>query len=92
LEGKGISVAALATALARSDLRRPVIDKTDLIGTFDMHLEWTPDSATGTDNPEPSDGLSIFTALREQVGLRLDSSRAPSEMIVVDRIEKPSGN
>jgi uncharacterized protein (TIGR03435 family) len=70
--------------LARVELHRPVIDSTGLTGTFDMHLEWTPDPGT--------DGLSIFTALREQFGLRLDSARASTEMIVIDRAEKPSEN
>jgi uncharacterized protein (TIGR03435 family) len=92
LDGKGISIAEMGKALARVELRRPVIDRSDLTGTFDIHLEWTPDSASGPANPEPSDGLSIFTAMREQLGLRLDSGRDLAETIVVDRIEKPSGN
>jgi uncharacterized protein (TIGR03435 family) len=62
------------------------MDRTDLTGTFDIHLEWTPESAAAPD------GLSIFTAVREQFGLRLDSARAPAEMIVIDRAEKPSEN
>jgi uncharacterized protein (TIGR03435 family) len=92
LDGKGISIAGLAKALARAELRRPVIDRTDLPGTYDVHLEWSPDSATALANPEPADSLSIFTALREQLGLKLDSNRALSEMIVIDRIDRPSGN
>ena len=92
LDGKGISIADMAKALARAELRRPVIDRTDLTGTFDVHIEWTPNSPIGPDGPESSESLSIFTALREQLGLRIDSSRAPSEVIVVDWIEKPAGN
>jgi uncharacterized protein (TIGR03435 family) len=92
LDGKGITIADVAAALARVELHRPVIDGTDLPGRFDIHLEWSPDSATGPGNPEPQDGPSIFTAIREQLGLRLDSGRALSESIVIDRIEKPSGN
>jgi uncharacterized protein (TIGR03435 family) len=84
LEGKGISIAGMAQALARAELRRPVVDKTDLKGVYDIHLEWAPDAS--------ADGPSLFTALREQLGLKLESSRALSEIIVVDRMEKPSGN
>jgi uncharacterized protein (TIGR03435 family) len=89
LDGKGISIAELARALQSSELRRPVIDSTGLTGIFDVDLEWTHDD---TNAPEGSDVPSIFTALREQLGLKLDSIRAPSEVIVVDRIEKPSEN
>jgi uncharacterized protein (TIGR03435 family) len=92
LDGKGVTVADIAKTLERAELRRPVIDRTDLTGTFDIHLVWAPDSAAGPGNPEPPEGSSIFTALRDQLGVRLDSSRAPSEVIVVDRIEKPSAN
>ena len=92
LDGKGLSIPDIARVLARVELHRPVIDRTDLTGTFDVHLEWTPDLATGTVNVASSDGPSIFTALREQLGLKLDSSRALSEMIVIDRIERPSAN
>jgi uncharacterized protein (TIGR03435 family) len=84
LDGKGLRIADVVQTLARVELHRPVIDRTGLTGTFDIHLEWTPDPTT--------DGLSIFTALREQLGLRLDSARAPAEMIVIDRAEKPSEN
>lgn len=92
LDGRGISMAALAQALSRADLHRPVIDKTDLTGMFDIHLEWTPDSMPAPGNPDPSDGPSLFTALREQLGLKLDSSQALAEIIVIDRVEKPTGN
>lgn len=92
LDGKGISIADLTNTLARVELHRPVIDRTNLTGTFDIHLEWTPGLAAAPENPERSDDLSIFTALRDELGLRLDSSRALSEVIVVDRIEKPAVN
>jgi uncharacterized protein (TIGR03435 family) len=84
LDGKGLHISDIAQILARAELHRPVIDSTGLTGTFDIHLEWTSDPATG--------GLSIFTALPEQLGLRLDSARAPTEMLVIDRAEKPSEN
>jgi uncharacterized protein (TIGR03435 family) len=92
LEGKGITIADVATTLARAELNRPVIDDTDLPGRFDVHLEWSPDSAAVVGNSEPPDAPSIFTAIREQLGLKLDSGRAPVEIVVIDRIEKPTGN
>jgi uncharacterized protein (TIGR03435 family) len=92
LDGKGMSIADLARSLARSELRRPVIDKTGLTGMFDLHLEWTTDSPNGLTDPDSTDTLSILTALREQLGLRLDAARGPVEVLVIDRMEKPSAN
>jgi uncharacterized protein (TIGR03435 family) len=65
-----------------SGLGRVIVDRTGLTGVYDMDLEWTP----------ASDELSIFTALREQLGLKLESSRGPVPMLVIDRAEKPSEN
>jgi len=66
-----------------ASLERVVIDKTGLTGKYDFDLEWSPDQ-TATDKP------SIFTALREQLGLTIDSERAPVEVLVIDHIEKPT--
>jgi uncharacterized protein (TIGR03435 family) len=78
-------------------LDRPIADKTGLSGTFDLHLEFGIDQATPTfqafANPaEPSSGASIFTAIQEQLGLKLEATRGPGDFIVVDRIERPSEN
>jgi uncharacterized protein (TIGR03435 family) len=84
---------------------RPVIDKTGLTGLFDVHLEFAPDDAmsgpgpvllNGVDRPgvpstDPT-GPSIFTALQEQLGLKLSPAKGPVEVIVIDRAEKPSAN
>src|SRR5579862_758631 len=87
-----------ATAMGMSDfvnwlssaVHRPVTDKTGLAGGFDIKLEWTPDGA------EPdADGTrapSIFTALQEQLGLRLESRKAPVEVLVIDHAERPGEN
>jgi uncharacterized protein (TIGR03435 family) len=82
-------------------LRRLVVDRTGLKGTYDFKLEWTPDQtgfgkleeekAGGASPPDPS-GPSIFTALQQQLGLKLESQRGPVEIIVIDRAEKPSAN
>jgi uncharacterized protein (TIGR03435 family) len=58
-----------------------------LTGAFDIHLTWA------IDNPPPdSAGPSIFTALQEQLGLKLEATKGPVEVLVIDHIEKPSGN
>jgi uncharacterized protein (TIGR03435 family) len=66
-------------------LDRVVIDKTGLTGRYDIDLTWSPDS-------EPNSGPSIFTALQEQLGLKLEPAKAPVDMIVIDHIERPSEN
>ena len=94
--------AALAAWLSRG-LGRMVIDKTDLRGDYDYAIEWTP--APGEGGPESiglppgaatahaeTNGPSIFTALQEQLGLRLVSQKGPVEIIVIDGVEKPSAN
>jgi uncharacterized protein (TIGR03435 family) len=65
---------------------RPVVDQTGVPGKFDFTLEWSPDE-TGD-----SGGPSIFTALQEQLGLKLESRRVPVEILVIDRAEKPGEN
>jgi uncharacterized protein (TIGR03435 family) len=74
-------------------LNRPVLDKTGLSGTFDFSLEWSPDSKTSDAAGELPAGPSLFTAIQEQMGLKLESRKAPIEILVVDRAEKvPTGN
>jgi len=68
--------------------RRPVLDKTGLAGEFTFQLEFTPPDAPPGDSPAPS----LFTAIQEQLGLRLESARVPAEVIVIDRAERPSEN
>jgi len=85
-------------------LGRTVVDKTGLTGRYDYKLDWTPDmdlAATGpmpgypqraaVQAPDPS-GPSIFTAIQEQLGLKLESQKGPVEILVVDRVEQPSEN
>lgn len=104
LSGQGVKLDMLASTLS-SQLGRTVIDRTGLKGNFDFKLTWTPDpgqSATplgggpppGADAPPPPDpnGPSVFTALQEQLGLRLESQRGPVEMLVIESVAKPSEN
>jgi uncharacterized protein (TIGR03435 family) len=104
LEGAGVSIAGLATSLARSELRRSIIDRTGLTGTFDVHLKWAIDAPGGLAGPGISDdpgaalppanlaGPSLFTALQDQLGLKLESAKGPVEVFVIDHVEKPSAN
>jgi uncharacterized protein (TIGR03435 family) len=68
---------------------RPVIDRTGLDGFFDFTLEWTPDTAQAD---APSTGPSIYTAIEEQLGLKLQPQKARIEFLVVDHVEKPARN
>jgi len=65
-----------------------VIDQTGLQGNFDIDLKWTPESASDP----AADTPSIFTALREQLGLKLEPSKGPVEVLVIDSVEHPTEN
>jgi uncharacterized protein (TIGR03435 family) len=71
-------------------LRRTVVDKTGFKGTFDVDLKWNPDEAAAT--PSTDTAPSIFTALEEQLGLKLESSKGTVEVLVIDSVSKPSEN
>jgi uncharacterized protein (TIGR03435 family) len=95
LDGAGVSIAKLAGSLSRFGLDRPVIDKTGLTGGFDIHLKWAMDEAAGATAPAATDdptSPSIFTALKDQLGLKLEAVRAPVEILVIDHAEQPFAN
>ena len=71
---------------------RPVVDRTGLEGPFDVRLEWTADTHTSAPLTQagPDDGVSLFTALQEQLGLKLQSERVDAEFFVIDRVERPA--
>jgi uncharacterized protein (TIGR03435 family) len=75
---------------------RTVLDRTGFTGNFNLSLEFAPDEAIANGiGPAPSanlSGPSIFSALQEQLGLRLESAKGPVEVIVIDHVERPSGN
>jgi uncharacterized protein (TIGR03435 family) len=88
----GDSVALLAEELAE-EVGRPVIDKTGIVGRYDLRLRWTHDDAIASGAaPAPDAPPSIFTALEEQLGLKLASSKGPVKVLVVDHAEMPSEN
>ena len=85
VSGVGISMQTFARNLAGA-AGRNVIDKTGLDGGFDFELTFIPDQTADTSGP------SLFTAIQEQLGLKLDSQRAPVEVLVIDRLERPTAD
>jgi uncharacterized protein (TIGR03435 family) len=84
IEG-GKSMQRLADELSRVS-GRPVVDRTGLTGKYDLELEWSDD------DDDDSTAATLFTAVSEQLGLKLQAAKAPVEVVVVDRIALPSGN
>jgi len=82
------TMAELVDVIATSSPGRPVLDKTGLTGTYDIKLTYTLDVKTEPDLGE----TSIFTAIQEQLGLRLEAQKAMIEVLVVDYAEQPSEN
>jgi len=80
------TMANFAGFLQRFVLDRPAVDQTGIEGKFDLVLRWTPDDVRGGDaSAEPG----LFTAMKEQLGLKLQATKAEVEVFVVDRAEKP---
>jgi uncharacterized protein (TIGR03435 family) len=92
-DAKGMTVAEFASRVFRDTLDRPVIDRTSITGLFDIHLEFS-----GLENSAVQDGVagntapSVFTAVQEQLGLKLSPDRGPVDVLVIDHVEKPSAN
>jgi uncharacterized protein (TIGR03435 family) len=86
-DGYGMTVAEFVNRALRT-LDRPVIDRTGLKGRFDIHLTFVPPDLSSAEDT----GQSIFSALQDQLGLKLSPARGPVEVHVIDRVERPSGN
>ena len=95
IEGHQIPIARLAFFL-QAELGRPVLEATGLKGNYDFKLEWVPDESqpnSGGEAPPPdAAGPSIFAAIQEQLGLKLQAIKGPVEVLVIDHVEKPSEN
>jgi uncharacterized protein (TIGR03435 family) len=100
MSGGGFPLSQLAVTLSQF-AQRVVVDRTGLTGNFDLDLTWTPDQIPqgppgggppGAPPPPPIDpnGPSLFTAVQEQLGLKLDSQRGPVEVLVIDSVEQPT--
>jgi len=88
LSGGGQTMAQLANALGTYAVPRPVIDRTGFSGTVDFTVEWAREPQK--DGATPADAVSIFTALQEQLGLRLEAGRGPMQVLVVDNLQRPT--
>jgi uncharacterized protein (TIGR03435 family) len=88
ISGTRVSMGEFTGALADM-LERPVVDKTGLTAVYDLKLEWTPGLTAEASEP----GLSLFTALRDQLGLSLRTQKVSVDVVIVDRVEKaPTDN
>lgn len=85
---KNTSMADLALIL-QFHVDRPVVDQTGLKGRYDFKLQWTVDDAPTT-APDAPPGL--FTAIQEQIGLKLERVKAPADVLVIDKAERPGAN
>ena len=106
-QGQGVPIAQLLNFFSNLT-NRAVIDRTGLSGTFDVDLKWAPDPALGGAGPfgglppgppgaappppSQSDAPEIFTAIQEQLGLKLDSQRGPVDVLVIDHVEQPTAD
>ena len=87
------------TTMLADELRRPVLDRTGLSGRYTMQLTWTPGNIPPRPADAPADmpvidpnGPSIGTAVQEQLGLRLQPSTGPVDVVVIDSVQQPTPN
>jgi uncharacterized protein (TIGR03435 family) len=98
VRAQGIEIGTFVQGLSKY-LKRPVVDKTGLTGRYDFTLHYAPDAKPyapigGASDDAASDptGPSIFTAIQEQLGLKLEAKKDPLAMIAIEHVERPSGN
>ena len=100
LNVRNANMADFAGLMQNAVLDRPVVDQTGLTGRWDFTLNWTPDDSQfggmGAKIPPSTDSANappaLYTAIQEQIGLKLDATRAPVDVLVIDHVEKPSEN
>ena len=95
LPARNATMAGFASVLQKAIVDRPVVDRTALTGRYDFDLEWAPDESQFGGAVSPSTDAAVpplFTALQQQLGLRLVATHGPIETIVVDHAERPSAN
>lgn len=91
VSGREITMEQFATLLSRT-LRKAVIDRTNMTGPYDVDVTYLPDTPGPNPVPPAPEATSIFTAVQEQLGLKLESQRVPTDVIVIDRVERPTEN
>ncbi|HYA18278.1 MAG TPA: TIGR03435 family protein, partial [Bryobacteraceae bacterium] len=100
LAARNANMSDFARTMENTALDRPIVDQTGLAGRYDFTLTWVPDefqfadirTPGGPPIPENKDGGDLFSAIQEQLGLKLEATKAPAEVIVIDHVEKPSAN
>ena len=85
--GEGLTMTSIAEELSKIT-GRVVVDKTGLNGRYDLKLRWTPDEAVAGDTDPPT----LFTAIQEELGLRLESAKEPVPVLVIDHVDQPTPN
>jgi len=97
---RNASMTDFASLMQGSIPDRPVVDQAGLTGRYDLMLNWTPDESQfggrGGQLPPPPANVEpdpdLFTAIQQQLGLKLDAARTSTEVLVIERVEKPSDN
>src|SRR6202012_6020630 len=95
LQVANATMANFATFLQRFVLDRPAVDQTGISGRFDLELRWTADGADAKANDLATDASAapgLFTAIKEQLGLKLEAKKAETDVFVIDRADQPSEN
>jgi uncharacterized protein (TIGR03435 family) len=101
LSGRNATMSEFSSMILQNAvLDRPVLDQTGITGRWDFTLNWTPDDSQfasfGVKIPPPTDAANappnLYTAIQEQLGLKLEATKAPADVLVVDHVEKPSEN
>jgi uncharacterized protein (TIGR03435 family) len=85
--GEGLTMTTIAEELSKI-AGRVVVDKTGLTDRYDLKLRWTPDDAVASDTDPPT----LFTAIQEQLGLKLEHAKEPVPVLVIDHVDQPTPN
>jgi uncharacterized protein (TIGR03435 family) len=96
LPARNATIAEFLAMMQRAVVDRPIVDETGLAGRYDFDLEWTPDETqfagafpNFADSPLKPD---LFSAMQQQLGLKLESAKGPVDVLVVDRVQRPTAN
>ncbi|HWG16338.1 MAG TPA: TIGR03435 family protein [Acidobacteriaceae bacterium] len=89
MHAENMSMSELAGVLMRVTLDRPAVDRTGLKGRYDFDLTWTADETRSAGSDAPP---GLLTAIQEQLGLKLEPVKAPVDVLVIDKVERPGAN